>query len=147
MILHEERLSGIDITVVACIESLAEKVKKKTGRDIIIVSAFRSSDEQADKYAQGRTKAGKIVTNAPPFHSPHEYYCAVDCWVMSEDGKTIDWNNSEYKNIAKEHAVLVSDKIVWGGNFKSITDFPHWEKKTWRNVRSGVEKIVPNTIS
>lgn len=145
MILHEERLQGVDITVVACVESLAEKVMKQMGRYMIIVFGYRSNEEQTKLYNQGRTTAGKIVTNAKAGSSPHNFYCAVDCWVMSEDGKTIDWNNSEYKNIAREHAASVSDKIVWGGNFSKLTDMPHWEKKTWRNVRAGIEKIIPNT--
>ena len=142
---NENRLIGIDIRVVACIESLAEKVMKEMGRELIIVSAYRSLEAQAKLYAQGRSAPGKIVTRAVAGSSPHNFQCAVDCWVMSEDGKSIDWNNSDFINIARSHAAAVSDKIVWGGNFHSITDFPHWELKSWRMVRAMVEKIIPNS--
>ena len=142
---NENRLIGIDIRVVACIESLAEKVMKEMGRELIIVSAYRSLEAQAKLYAQGRSAPGKIVTRAVAGSSPHNFQCAVDCWVMSEDGKSIDWNNQEYKEIARTHAAAVSDKIVWGGNFNSLVDLPHWELKSWRMVRAMVEKIIPNS--
>ena len=143
---HEQRLIGVDITVVACIESLAEKAMKQMSRDMIIVFGYRSNEEQTKLYNQGRTTPGAIVTRAMAGQSPHNFNCAIDCWVMSADGKSIDWNNIEYKNLVREHALTVADKIVWGGSFKSLPDFPHWEKKTWRNVRAGTEKIKPNTI-
>lgn len=143
---HEERLNGVDITVVGCVESLAEKVLKEMNRDLIIIFGYRSNEEQTKLYNQGRTTAGKIVTNAKAGQSPHNYACAVDCWVMDSDGKTIDWTNPVYKNICREHAMTVADKIVWGGSFKSIIDFPHWEKRTWRNVRAGTKKIIPNMV-
>ena len=142
---NENRLIGIDIRVVACIESLAEKVMKEIGREIIIISAYRSFEAQAKLYAQGRSAPGKIVTRAVAGSSPHNFQCAVDCWVMSEDGISIDWNNSDFKTIARSHAAAVSDKIVWGGNFQSLTDYPHWEYKNWRMVRAMVEKIIPNS--
>lgn len=142
---NENRLIGIDIRVVACIESLAEKVMKEMGRELIIVSAYRSLEAQAKLYAQGRSAPGKIVTRAVAGSSPHNFQCAVDCWVMSEDGSSIDWNNQEYKEIARTHAAAVSDKIVWGGNFNSLVDLPHWELKSWRMVRAMVEKIIPNS--
>jgi len=145
--IHEERLIGVDIRVVACIESLAEKVKKEMNRELIIIFGFRSLEEQTKLYEQGRSAPGKIVTRAQAGQSPHNFNCAVDTWVMSADGKSIDWNNIEFKNIARSHAAAVSDKIVWGGNFQSISDFPHWELKNWRMVRAKVEKIIPNTIN
>ena len=144
---HEERLIGVDIRVVACIESLAEKVNRQMGRELIIIFGFRSLKEQTKLYEQGRSAPGKIVTNAKAGSSPHNFNCAVDCWIMSEDGKSIDWNNSDFINIARSHAAAVSDKIVWGGNFQSFVDYPHFELKNWRMVRAMVEKIIPNTIN
>lgn len=157
MILHEERMNGVDIRVVACIESLAEKVKKRMGRDMIITPSVRTNEQQTALYNQptdgidndhdGKIdEADECVTHAKAGQSAHNFYCAVDCWCMDETGKKIDWNNTEYKNICREHAMGVSDKIVWGGSFSKLLDMPHWELKSWRNVRSGVEKIIPNTI-
>lgn len=144
---HEERLIGVDIRVVACIESLAEKVKKQMDRELIIIFGFRSLEQQTKLYEQGRSAPGKIVTRAMAGQSPHNFNCAIDTWIMSEDGSSIDWNNSEFIDILKSHAASVSNKIVWGGNFQSLSDKPHWELKSWRMVRAKVEKIIPNTIN
>jgi len=169
----EERLIGVDITVVACIESLAEKVMKQMSRELIIVFGGRANEKQNELYNQptdGKDNDGdgmidekdEFVTRAKGGQSPHNFFCAVDCWVLKADDKTINWNNiTDKKNpkysqqdideerlyieICGEHSISVSNKIMWGGNFKSIIDMPHWEKKTWRNVRSGIEKIIPNT--
>ena len=144
---NENRLIGIDIRVVACIESLAEKVMKQLGRELIIIFGYRSLEAQANLYAQGRSAPGKIVTRAMAGQSPHNFNCAIDTWIMSEDGSSIDWNNSEFIDILRSHATSVSNKITWGGNFQSLSDMPHWELKSWRMVRAKVEKIIPNTIN
>lgn len=43
----------------------------KNGISILLICTFRSMDEQAVLYAQGRTTPGKIVTNAKPGKSYH----------------------------------------------------------------------------
>ena len=147
MILHPERLEGVDIRVVSCVEQLADKVMTRLNRDIIIVFGYRNLEEQTRLYNQGRTTPGKIVTNARAGQSPHNFNCAVDCWIMDEHNKNIDWNNAAYKDLCREHATTVFNKITWGGNFHTIIDFPHWEYKNWRMVREMVEKIIPNIKS
>jgi len=144
MIIHSERLEGIDIRVVSCIEQLADKVMSRLNRDLIIVFGYRNLDEQTRLYNQGRTTDGKIVTNAKAGQSPHNFNCAVDCWIMNEHNTLIDWNNIAYKDLCREHATTVFNKIAWGGNFHTIIDYPHWEYKNWRMVRAMVEKIIPN---
>ena len=115
-------------------------------RDLIIVFGYRSVDEQNKLYEQGRSLPGNIVTNARGGKSPHNYYCAIDAWVMNKDGVSIDWANSTYKNIARDHALTCYDKIQWGGDFQTFVDMPHWELRRWRAVRDGYEKVIPNTI-
>jgi|TARA_Y100000310_G_scaffold84459_1_gene81313 peptidoglycan L-alanyl-D-glutamate endopeptidase CwlK len=43
-----------------------------------VVCGYRSEEEQANKYAQGRTIPGNIVTNAKAGWSFHQYKCAMD---------------------------------------------------------------------
>ena len=50
------------------------------------ISSFRSPDEQAKLYAQGRTEPGVIVTYAKPGLSFHNYGIASD-WDYFVDGK------------------------------------------------------------
>ena len=47
------------------------------GEDALL-SGFRTNEEQAKKYAQGRTEPGIIVTNAKPGWSFHNYGLAFD---------------------------------------------------------------------
>ena len=48
------------------------------GQDYFVISGYRSHKEQADIYAQGRTRPGKKVTNARPGFSAHNWGIAVD---------------------------------------------------------------------
>ncbi len=46
--------------------------------DVAIFEGWRSPERQAQCYAQGRTTPGKIITNARPFTSLHQYGIAAD---------------------------------------------------------------------
>lgn len=48
----------------------------------------RTFDEQAAIYAQGRTKPGKIVSDAQPGESPHQYGCASD-WIFWDGAQPV----------------------------------------------------------
>ena len=65
---------------------------KKEGIDVLITSTFRDMESQAAIYAQGRTKAGRIVTNAKPGQSWHNYKLAFD-FVPIQNGKAM-WNDA-----------------------------------------------------
>jgi peptidoglycan L-alanyl-D-glutamate endopeptidase CwlK len=43
----------------------------KEGVTVLLTCTYRSNDEQAQLYAQGRTAPGRIVTNAKPGRSKH----------------------------------------------------------------------------
>ncbi|CAB5187476.1 Peptidase M15B, partial [uncultured Caudovirales phage] len=65
---------------------------KDAGIDLLITSTYRSNEEQAALYAQGRTKPGAIVTNARPGDSYHNWRCAFDV-VPLRNGKPV-WSTS-----------------------------------------------------
>lgn len=65
---------------------------KDAGIDLLITSTYRSNEEQAALYAQGRTKPGAIVTNARPGDSYHNWRCAFDV-VPLRNGKPV-WNTT-----------------------------------------------------
>ena len=64
----------------------------------LIYCGRRTMEEQAELYAKGRTKGGKIVTKAKPGQSYHNYGLAFD-WVplkaiaKNKDLLTADWGN------------------------------------------------------
>jgi peptidoglycan L-alanyl-D-glutamate endopeptidase CwlK len=65
---------------------------KKEGIDVLITSTYRDNESQAAIYAQGRTKPGRIVTNAKAGQSFHNYRLAFD-FVPIVNGKAM-WNDA-----------------------------------------------------
>lgn len=65
---------------------------KKEGIDVLITSTYRDKESQAAIYAQGRTKAGRIVTYAKPGQSWHNHRLAFD-FVPIVNGKAA-WNDA-----------------------------------------------------
>lgn len=89
-----------------------------------ITQTRRSFEEQAHLYAQGRTAPGDIVTNARPGQTYHNYDLAID-FVLLIGGKMVwkvDDNWMTVVNIFKKHG------FSWGGDWKSLKDYPHLEK-------------------
>ena len=86
-----------------------------------VSSAYRTHAEQNDLYAQGRTKAGKIVTYAKGGQSFHNFGTAIDV-VPIVNGKA-DWN-TDWNKIA---TIGKSVGFAWGGDWTSIKDKPHFE--------------------
>lgn len=65
---------------------------KKEGIDVLITSTYRDVESQNAIYAQGRTKPGRIVTNAKGGQSFHNYKLAFD-FVPIVNGKAM-WNDA-----------------------------------------------------
>jgi len=94
------------------------------GIDLLITSTYRDNESQAQLYAQGRTAPGKIVTNAGPGDSYHNYRCAIDV-VPLLNGKP-DWDGShpvwaEIGRIGKESG------LEWAGDWKSFKELAHFQ--------------------
>lgn len=109
--------------------------------DFMIVQGFRTCEYQNSLYQLGRTKSGKIVTNCDGYikKSNHQaksdgYGYAIDFGIYDSTKKgNIDWNCTiKYQKVAR-HIELIGRKhgllIEWGGNWKSIKDYPHIEIK------------------
>lgn len=105
-----------------------------------IVQGFRSAAEQNALYAQGRTKPGKKVTNAPAGYSYHESGLAFDFAILYDKDnngtfETLSWDL--VKDMDRDgqadwmEIVAVFEAIPgwgWGGRWTSIKDNPHFEK-------------------
>jgi hypothetical protein len=122
-----------DLSSEAKIETLHPKVKdkarefinrveKELGIKLRVTSGFRTWKEQDELYAQGRTKAGSIVTNAKGGQSNHNFGTAID--VVPIVGGKADWNTKRWNDIAK---VGKEVGFVWGGDWKGLVDKPHFE--------------------
>ncbi|MCR3760100.1 peptidoglycan-binding protein [Clostridium felsineum] len=99
----------------------------KNGLNVIIITAFRSWDEQDILYAQGRTAPGNIVTDAQGGDSYHNWGLAFDS-APFENGR-VAWDDSAAFN---EMGVLGQQiGLEWGGNWTSyaisLVDTPHFQ--------------------
>lgn len=111
---------------------------------IIITHTLREWAEQAHLYSKGRTEPGPVVTNAKPGYSWHNYGLAFDVAFLTEDGK-ITWGGPW----AALGALGEDLGLVWGGNFKSIKDRPHFEYHpegaTLASLRKSYEALMART--
>ncbi|MBD7946357.1 M15 family metallopeptidase [Psychrobacillus sp. Sa2BUA9] len=100
---------------------------------IQISSGFRSNEDQAYIYGQGRPNyiwngkkygsKGSIVSNAQPGTSIHNYGLAIDYFLVSNDGSKSLWVvNEKWRRVA---AIAKSMGFEWGGDWKSFKDYPH----------------------
>ena len=95
---------------------------RDNGITINIISGTRTYAEQDALYAQGRTTAGDIVTNARGGHSNHNFGIAFDIGVFS--GNRYLPESPLYKAVG---ALGMELGLEWGGNWKTIVDQPHFQ--------------------
>lgn len=104
------------------------ELAKTYGIDLLVTSTYRDHEAQAELYAQGRTKPGKIVTNAKPGQSWHNWGCALDV-VPLRSGKPV-WGTTNDADLAlwKEVGRLgKSAGLEWAGEWKRFREFPHFQ--------------------
>lgn len=126
----------------ACILFLAECVERDVP-PLRITHTRRTLEEQAELYAKGRTLGAdgkwritapkRVVTRAAPGESPHNYGAAFDICFLGPNPYPED-------DMLWETVGLIGEQcgLVWGGRFKRFVDRPHFEVKTWRDLKAGV---------
>jgi hypothetical protein len=109
--------------------NLLLKECKKQGIYLIVTEGFRTVEYQDYLYAKGRTKPGKVVTNAKgnSYSSQHQWGIAFDIAI---NDKKLLYDDKTIKKVAK---IAKSSKVglAWGGDWKSIVDTPHFYLKKW----------------
>lgn len=118
--------------------SLLLKNCAKRGIYLIITEGFRTKKYQDDLYAKGRTKPGKIVTNArgSTYSSQHMWGIAFD--IAINDANLL-YDEKTIKKVAK---IAKSSKVglAWGGDWKSIVDTPHFYLKKWGSTTAKLKQ-------
>lgn len=110
----------------------------KQGIYLIITEGFRTKEYQDELYAKGRTKPGKIVTNAKgsDYSSQHQWGIAFD--IAINDTKLL-YDETTIRKVAK---ISKSSKVLlaWGGDWKSIVDTPHFYLGKWGSTTSKLKQ-------
>lgn len=101
------------------------------GLSIRITQGLRTIAEQDALYAQGRTTAGAIVTQAKGGQSFHNYGLAVDFCLLHSDGSvsfsiTEDTNQDKIKDW--DNIVASFKKFGWEHGDRGYFDNPHFQK-------------------
>lgn len=92
----------------------------ETDTTYVATLGYRTPDEQARLYFQGRTTAGAIVTKARPWYSAHNYGIAVDFCRMLDDA-VVSWEPQDFDALGE---AVNAVGLVWGGDWKT-PDRPH----------------------
>lgn len=132
--INSRRIEDLDERVQEKCKELIKKAKSK-GINLLITSTYRDGEQQNLLYAQGRTKIGKIVTNAKSGDSMHNYKLAFDVCILDASGKNIIWdlgadtNSNNLKDWDEIGTIGEKLGLAWGGRFKNV-DKPHFQ---WTN--------------
>lgn len=158
MILHQEKLQGIQEPIPDCVLFIDKRAKNELGLDTLVVFGYRSNDLQNAIWAQGRgfsleyvnnlraacnlyplseEENKLIVTYAIGGESAHNFEdkekgikgAAVDL-VGSLNGEP-QWKNDAFFKIVGEEAEKLG--LTWGVVHKGIrVDLGHIEIKNWK---------------
>jgi peptidoglycan L-alanyl-D-glutamate endopeptidase CwlK len=107
--------------------------------DFTINEGVRSLATQQKYYASGRTKKGPIITNADGVRNKSNHQVKADGYGHAVDlypfvnGQVKYDDEKDLKIIAahiKETGSKLGIPITWGGDWRTIIDFPHFELKS-----------------
>jgi peptidoglycan L-alanyl-D-glutamate endopeptidase CwlK len=96
--------------------------------DFMVIQSSRTQEEQEADFRKGVSKAHWL-------QSAHDYSpsFACDCAPVP-----LNWSDlNSFHNMAdaiKKAANELNIPIVWGGDWKSIKDYPHFELSDWRSL-------------
>ena len=138
-----EKMKGVHPKLI----ELMKKAISNSPYDFKIVQGLRTAEYQNELYQQGRTKPGKIVTKLDGYNrkSNHQakadgYGHAVDiavCGHYDQNGNYVKYttdaemfDNRKLVEISRHVKAVAKEmgmEIVWGGDWKTLYDTPHYE--------------------
>lgn len=109
----------------------------------MITQAYRTKAEQDALYAQGRTKPGKIVTNAKGGYSNHNYGLSFDYVPLDGTRAIWDANNPLW---SKFGLIGESLGLEWGARWKQLPDRPHLQYTFGLSINDLVKGKRPPSV-
>lgn len=107
--------------------------------DLLVTCTWRSSKEQAALYAQGRTTPGKIVTNAKPGQSMHNFSAggkpaslAIDVVPLLHGKPVWDSGDPLWKHLGEIGQEI---GLEWAGSWKHMREYPHFQHPHAREIQ------------
>lgn len=132
--------------------ALCRQALEPSGVQVIVTSTYRDHASQNALFAQGRTRPGKIVTNARGGESWHNFRCAFDIALLN-NGKNTDpkddvliWDNTA-PNVKLWQAVGQLGELAgleWAGRwvrFREMAHFQYTGGLTLDQLRAGAKVV------
>lgn len=152
-----DRINRLHPKVRDTFKAFIEEAEAALGITLRVVQGLRTIAEQNALYAQGRTKPGKIVTNAKGGSSLHNYGLAIDVGQLLN--KAINWNfdYNLLRPFAKKYGLTWG--ADWDGDGKTkaegdkdehLVDMPHFQLTfgfTWKQLlaKTQAKDFIPGT--
>jgi peptidoglycan L-alanyl-D-glutamate endopeptidase CwlK len=97
---------------------------KENDIDLLVTSTYRDHESQQALYEQGRTTAGKVVTNAKAGDSWHNWRCAIDVVPLINGKPNWDGSDPVWTKIGElgEQAGL-----EWAGRWRTFKELAHFQ--------------------
>lgn len=110
--------------------------------DFMVIQSSRTKLEQEADYKKGNSRAhwGQSAHDFEPSF-------AVDCAPLP-----LNWSNIHsfevMASVVKAAAQQLNIPIVWGGDWRTIKDFPHFELTNWRELAEKIpsQPKLPNLV-
>lgn len=111
------------------LKELMTRALMTSNSDFSVICGFRGEKEQNDAYARGASKLK--WPNSAHNKTPKSYACDIAPYPL-------DWHDIAAFQALGEHVLEVWDTmkseghvdewdLIWGGHFRSLKDFPHFE--------------------
>lgn len=93
--------------------------------DCKILCGHRGMEEQNEAVRIGASKLSWPMSrhNTSPSNAVDVVPCPIDWPGWAKDKKPLD----EFAKTVKTEADKLKIKLVWGGDWKTFKDYPHWE--------------------
>lgn len=113
---------------------------------VYVFESYRSPVRQQILYDQGRKTTGRVVTNARPYMSWHNYGLAFDLvfdgderdgiqWSWDGDYNTTALNGDKRSDYARVGEIFESYGFEWGARWKSFREMPHFQMTYGYDIR------------
>lgn len=116
----KNNLKGVNQKLVDLVNLVAKNIDTDLpGYTFIITEGLRTKEKQKEMVEKGLSQT---------MNSKHLVGNAVDIAVVLN--KNVTWNFEEYKKVAnvfKKYAKILNLNLVWGGDWKTLKDGPHFE--------------------
>jgi peptidoglycan L-alanyl-D-glutamate endopeptidase CwlK len=98
--------------------------------DCKILCGHRGMEEQNEAVRIGASKLSFPMSNhnVSPSDAVDVVPCPVDWVKWGKDKKELE----EFAKVVKAEAKKLNIELVWGGDWKTFKDYPHWERSKVR---------------